>query len=98
MITTTETHYQLSPRVTLVPGDQFLVSGGPYYRSSDGRRIPMAARGRLVFIAVHRTGARVVIEARDPSGTVMLHLAGRRWSPVPGVVARAYKIRRRIKV
>jgi len=97
MITTTSTTYQLSPRVTLTPGDQFLVSGGPYYRSSDGRRIPLAARGRLTFIAVHRTGARVLVEARDGSGTVMLHLAGRRKSPVPGVVARQYKIRRRVK-
>lgn len=97
MKTIVDHHYQLSPRVTLVPGDQFAVSGGPYYRSSDGSRIPLAARGRLTFVAVHRTGARVVIEARDGSGTVMLHLAGRRRSPVPGVVTRAYKIRRRIK-
>lgn len=39
MITTTDHHYQLSPRVTLTPGDQFTVSGGPYYRSSDGRTV-----------------------------------------------------------
>lgn len=97
MQTLIETTYQLSPRVTLTPGDQFTVSGGPYYRGSDGTKIPLAARGRLTFVAVHRTGARVLVEARDGGGTVMIHLAGRRRSPVPGVVARAYKIRRRLK-
>ena len=39
------TSYQLSPRVTLHPGDRFRVSGGPYYRLPSGEKIPLAARG-----------------------------------------------------
>lgn len=95
MRTTTETSYQLSPRVTLVPGDRFRVSGGPYYRLAGGQRVPMAARGVMTFLAAHRRGQRVTIEARDSGGaTVLLHTAGRRRSPVPGLVPRPYRIAR----
>lgn len=92
-----ETSYVVSPRVTLTPGDQFRVTAGPYYRLAGGEKVPMAARGTMVFIAVHRRGQRVVIEARDGSGTVHLHVAGRRRSPVAGLVARPYRITRKLR-
>lgn len=92
-----ETSYVVSPRVVLTPGDQFRVTAGPYYKSSDGTRTPMAARGTMTFVAAHRRGQRVVIEARDDTGTVMLHVAGRRRSPVPGMVPRPYRITRKLR-
>lgn len=92
-----ETSYRVSERVTLTPGDQFKVAGGPYYRLAGGEKIALAARGTMTFVACHRRGQRVVIEARDGSGTVMLHVAGRRRSPVPGLVARPYRITRKLR-
>lgn len=92
-----ETSYRVSERVVLTPGDQFRVTAGPYYRLDSGERVPLAARGTMTFIAAHRRGQRVVIEARDGAGTVMLHVAGRRRSPVPGLVARPYRITRKLR-
>lgn len=92
-----ETSYRVSERVTLAPGDQFRVAAGPYYRLDSGERVPLAARGTMTFIAAHRRGQRIVIEARDGAGTVMLHVAGRRRSPVPGLVPRPYRITRKLR-
>lgn len=92
-----ETSYRVSERVTLTPGDQFRVAAGPYYRLDSGERVPLAARGTMTFVACHRRGQRVVIEARDGTGTVMLHVAGRRRSPVPSLVARPYRIVRKLR-
>lgn len=92
-----ETTYRVSERVVLTPGDQFKVSAGPYYRLDSGERVPLAARGTMTFVAAHRRGQRVVIEARDGAGTVMLHVAGRRRSPVPGMVPRPYRIVRKLR-
>lgn len=92
-----EASYVVSPRVTLTPGDQFKVSAGPYYRLDSGEKVPLAARGTMTFIACHRRGQRVVLEARDGAGTVILHVAGRRRSPVPGMVARPYRITRKLR-
>lgn len=94
---TIETSYTVSPRVTLTPGDQFKVSAGPYYRLAGGEKVALAARGTMVFIAAHRRGQRVLLEARDGAGTVILHVAGRRRSPVPGLVARPYRITRKLR-
>lgn len=49
-----ETTCRVSVRVVLAPGDQFRVAGGPYYRLADGTRVPMAARGTFVLVAVDR--------------------------------------------
>ena len=95
MTSTVETSYRVSERVVLTPGDQFRVAAGPYYRTAGGEQIAMAARGTMVFIACHRRGKRVTIEARDGAGTAMLHVAGRRRSPVPGMVPRPYRIVRK---
>lgn len=87
--------YQISPRVTLRPGDRFKVTGGPYYRLTSGEKIPMAARGTFTLLAVeHGRGGRVQLLAYGPGGYAVLHVAGRRRSRVPGLVARPYKIRR----
>lgn len=87
--------YQLSPRVTLRPGDRFRVSGGPYYRLASGERVSMAARGTFVLLAVeHGRGGRVQLLGYGAGGYAVLHVAGRRRSRVPGLVARPYKIRR----
>jgi hypothetical protein len=89
------TGYQLSPRVTLVPGDKFRVAGGPYYRLADGERVSMAARGVFTLVAVEQTArGRVTLLAYGTGGYAVLHVAGRRRSRVPGLVARPYRVRR----
>ena len=42
MTTTVEHEYRVSTRVVLRAGDRFRVSGGPYYRLSNGEKIAMA--------------------------------------------------------
>lgn len=87
--------YQISPRVTLVPGDRFRVAAGPYYRLASGERVSMAARGTFTLLAVdHGRGGRVQLLAYGPGGYAVLHVAGRRRSRVPGLVARPYRVRR----
>jgi hypothetical protein len=96
MTPTFETGYRISPRVVLLPGDRFKVSGGPYYRTGDGRRIPLAARGTFRLAEVIRRRSRVYLLAHGAEGFAMLHVEGRRKSPVPGMVARPYRVTRRI--
>lgn len=87
--------YQVSPRVTLHPGDRFRVTAGPYYRLADGTRVPMAARGVFTLLAVEQTArGRVCLLAYGTGGYAVLHVAGRRRSRVPGLVARPYRVRR----
>lgn len=89
------TGYQLSPRVTLVPGDRFRVSAGPYYRLASGEKVSMAARGTFTLLAVEQTSrGRVTLLAYGTGGYAVLHVAGRRRSRVPGLVARPYRVRR----
>jgi hypothetical protein len=71
--------YQLSPRVTLQPGDRFRATGGPYWRSGS-ERISMAARGVFTLVEVLRRRGRVyLLEPRgrplDYWGRVCLRLA-----------------------
>ena len=89
------TTYQLSPRVTLHPGDRFRVSGGPYYRLASGEKIPLAARGVFTLLAVDagRRG-RVQLLAYGAGGFAVIHVAGRRKSRIPGLVCRPYRVRR----
>lgn len=100
MITNIENEYRVSERVVLRAGDRFRVSGGPYYRLSNGEKIAMAARGVMTFRRALRTGRggrRVLIEASAGEGTVILHVEGSRRSPVDGLVARPYKITRKLR-
>lgn len=89
------TGYQISPRVTLQPGDRFRVAGGPYYRLPDGTRVPLAARGVFTLVAVEQgRRGRVCLLAYGTGGYAVLHVAGRRRSRVPGLVARPYRVKR----
>jgi hypothetical protein len=94
MAPTIETGYRLSPRVTLQPGDSFRVTGGPYYRLADGRRVPMAARGVFRLVEVRRHRSRVYLLAYGREGWALIHVEGRRRSAVAGLVARPYRVRR----
>jgi hypothetical protein len=96
MTPTVETGYRISPRVVLVPGDRFKIAAGRYYRTADGRRIPLAARGTFRLAEVIRRRSRVYLLAHGAEGFAMLHVEGRRKSPVPGMVARPYRVTRRI--
>ena len=89
------TGYQLSPRITIHPGDRFRVSGGPYYKLPSGEKIPLAARGVFVLLAVDagRRG-RVQLLAYGPGGFAVIHVSGRRRSRIPGLVCRPYRVRR----
>lgn len=93
MTPTVET-YQLSPRIVLAPGDSFRVTGGPYYRLTDGRRVPMAARGTFRLVEVVRERSRVYLLGYGREGWALVHVEGRRRSAVPGLVARPYRVRR----
>jgi hypothetical protein len=89
------TGYQISPRVTLQPGDRVRVSRGPYYRLASGERVSMAARGTYTLLAVEQgRRGRVTLLAYGPGGYAVLHVAGRRRSRVPGLVCRPYTVRR----
>lgn len=89
------TGYQISPRVTLQPGDKFRVAGGPYYRLPSGERVSMAARGVFVLVTVEQgRGGRVTLLAYGRDGYAALHVAGRRRSRIAGLVARPYRVRR----
>jgi hypothetical protein len=87
------TTYQLSPRVTLAPGDTFRATAGPYYRLGS-QRIPVAARGVFRLVEVVRDRSRVYLLGYGDGGYSLLHVEGRRRSRVPGVVCRPYRIQR----
>jgi hypothetical protein len=89
--------YRISPRVVIQPGDRFKVCAGPYYRTQAGERIPLAARGTFRLVEVIRYRARVHLLAHGAEGWAMLHVEGRRRSPVPGLVPRPYRVTKRVK-
>jgi len=88
------TGYQLSPRITLHPGDRFRVAGGPYYKLPGGEKIPMAARGVFVLVEVEHDRSRVYLLGYGSGGYSLLHVSGRRRSSIPGLVCRPYRVRR----
>jgi hypothetical protein len=89
--------YRISARVVIQPGDSFKVSAGPYYRTQAGERIPLAARGTFRLVEVIRHRSRVHLLAHGAEGWTLLHVEGRRRSPVPGLVPRPYKVTKRVK-
>jgi hypothetical protein len=98
MTPTVETSgYRISARVVIQPGDSFKVTAGPYYRTQAGARIPLAARGTFRLMEVIRHRSRVHLLAHGAEGWVLLHVEGRRRSPVPGLVPRPYRITKRVK-
>jgi hypothetical protein len=90
--------YRISPRVVLRAGDQFRVSGGPYWKLPDGTKLSMAARGVCRFVKATKQGRRVYIEAIAKEGAVLLHVEGQRKNKLmPEMVCRPYKIKSRVK-
>jgi hypothetical protein len=90
--------YQVSPRVMLKPGDRFRVSGGPYWKTGSGEKLPMATRGVCRFVSCLRRGKLEFLIATSGEGTVVLHVAGRRRNAMmPEMVCRRYVIRSRVK-
>jgi hypothetical protein len=89
--------YRISARVVLQPGDRFRVAAGPYYRTQAGERIPLASRGTFRLIEVIRHRRRVHLLAHGVEGFCLLHVEGRRRSPVPGLVPRPYRVTRKLK-
>jgi len=90
--------YRVSPRVVLRPGDRFKVSSGPYYRTANGDRIPMAVRGACRLVAVYRERGRVYLLVAARDGMAVLHVAGRRRNRmIPGLVCRPYVVKKKIR-
>ena len=90
--------YQVSPRVVLKPGDRFRVSGGPYWKTGSGEKLPMATRGVCRFVSAIRRGKLEFLIATSGEGTVVLHVAGRRRNAMmPEMVCRPYVIKSRLK-
>ncbi len=98
MRTVKEDSYRVSARVVLTPGVKFRAGGGPYYRLSDGTKTSLAAAGPFTFLACHRRGKFVWIEALDKNGCFApLHVEGRRARITPAIVPRPYVIRSTIR-
>lgn len=94
----TTNEYRVSPRVVLRPGDKFRVAGGPYWKMSDGRKIPLSTRGVCTFVRATQEGQRVYIEAVNKEGAVLLHVEGRRKNKTaPEIVCRPYRIRGKLR-
>lgn len=91
-------NYQVSARVVLAPGDRFRVSGGPYWRTAGGERIPLATRGVCRLLAVCRDRRRTYLVVQASQGIAVLHVEGRRRNKMmPELVCRPYKIRGKIR-
>jgi len=91
--------YRVSERVVIRPGDRFRAKGGPYWRGSDGRKIPLTASGPFKFIRVVARGKRVVIECTDKTGGfTVLHVAGGRARIDTALVPRPYRVVSRCRV
>ena len=86
--------YPFGPRSVLVPGDRFRVSGGPFYVTDDGRKIPLADRGMFVFRRYCVQGAARWIEAhRADGGLAILWVGKPGHSPaVPNLRRRPYRV------
>ena len=95
METRHEDDYQLSPRVTLKPGDYIRVSKGPYWRGAAGERVRMAARGVYRYSHTVRNRRQVFLIAVNLTGTAVIHVEGRRRNVlIPELVCRPYEVRR----
>lgn len=90
--------YRVSPRVVLRPGDRFRVSGGPYWRTAGGEKIPLAVRGVCRLMSVCRARQRTYLIVQASDGVACLHVEGRRRNKfLPGLVCRPYKIRGKVR-
>jgi hypothetical protein len=95
--------YRVSERVLLEPGDQFRVTGGPYYvvRLDGGERkkVSMAARGPFTFVEYEeRRGRKWIVAYSNRDGGFSVLPLTRRKSILPGgVVARPYRVTSKIR-
>lgn len=67
--------FEAHPRTTLVPGDQFQLSGGPYLISGTGKRTRFGESGRFFFLG-HKCmpDQSVVLLARRPGDVRATHI------------------------
>lgn len=85
--------YRVSERVVLSPGDVFRATGGPFWKTAAGEKIPLKARGPYRFVAHTQRGTCQCIEALDKEGNhCVLHVAGRRRRIDGSLVTRPYVI------
>lgn len=85
--------YRVSERVVLSPGDVFRASGGPYWKTGNGEKVSLKARGPYRFVAHTKRGTCECIEAYDKDGQhCVLHVAGRRRRIDGCLVTRPYVI------
>lgn len=95
METKYEDEYQLSPRVTLRPGDYIRVSKGPYWKGAAGEKVRMAARGVYRYSHTARSRRQVFLICVNATGTAVIHVEGRRRNKLmPELVCRPYAVRR----
>lgn len=92
-----EFEWQVSARIWLTPGDQFRVTGGPYYKDRDGKKIPLGVRGVLKFDCVIIRGKQKYIGCWSREGYEVLHMEGKRKSLMPSIVCRPYRITGRVR-
>lgn len=99
MKTTEIDEFQLSPRVTLKPGDRFRITGGPVWIAPDGSESRMGPRCRTWHLdRIIRKGKRVWFEAREYEegmlgATHLLYVSGRTYNSEI-ITNRAYTVRR----
>jgi hypothetical protein len=88
-----EDTYRLSQRVLIARGDKFTATGGPYWKSSDGTKLPLKSYGPYTFHSHVKRGAVEWIECLDKDNCfAVLHIAGKRKRIDCSLVARPYKI------
>ena len=90
---TTRDEYRVSERVVLRVGDTFKAKGGPYWKSPDGTKHALSAKGPFVFLKHCQQRSCEWIEARDKEGNhCILHVAGRRRRIDGSLVPRPYTV------
>jgi hypothetical protein len=91
--TITSDSYRVSERVSLLYGDKFRATGGPYWQTSDGQKIALKSYGPYTFHRHCKRGSIEWIEALDKAGNFsVLHIAGRRAKVDASLVPRPYRI------
>lgn len=88
---------QISARVTLKKGDSFRATGGPYWKTKDGRKIALSAKGPFKFHRFVLEGRRSYVEAFDRDGAYVMLYYGRttvRSKTDESIVLRPYRLKR----
>jgi hypothetical protein len=91
--TVKEDTYRVSARVLITRGDRFTATGGPYWKSSDGSKLPLKSYGPYTFHSHVKRGAVEWIECLDKDNCfAVLHIAGKRKRIDGSLVPRPYKV------